>query len=149
MKQMKYIVVDFDNTLSDDLHRREHIDANDWDKYHGRLGEDRPHKDVADTLHIMSGTVSIIILTARPERYRKHSTDWLFEHEIPFDYLLMREDGDDTDSAILKITQLERFFDSKEMVLKKVLFALEDRDKVVKAFREYGIPTWQVREGGF
>jgi Ca2+-transporting ATPase len=40
-------------------------------------------------------------------------------------------------------------FGSKENVQEKVLVVLEDRDRVVEAFREMGLPCWQVQAGGY
>ena len=146
---MKYIVVDLDGTTFDDRHRREHIDHKDWDKYHSRCVDDKPFNDVATAVRMMSGLASILIVTGRPERYRKVTLDALCENDIPFDHLLMRPDDNYTAASFLKIVQLEEFFGSKEKLLKEVLFALEDSDYVVKAYREYGITCWQVRNGGY
>jgi hypothetical protein len=41
----------------------------------------------------------------------------------------------------------EEYFGSKEAVLQNVIFVLDDRDKVVEAWRNYGLPCWQVRPG--
>lgn len=146
---MKWIVVDLDNTLCNDEHRQCHIATKDWNAYHESINGDPPNKDVLHTLHIMIGPVNVMILTSRPEDYRKVTEDWLHANEAPYDVMLMRPSGDFIDSTVHKIRALEEFFGSREEVIKNVLFVLEDRNKLVKTFREYGLPCWQVREGNF
>ena len=87
-----------------------------WEQHHGALAPSQHvchHCDVRHLLHMLDGTVKLILLTSRQECYRTSTVDWLHRYEIPYDYLLMRKDDDETDSAINKIAQLEEFFGSK------------------------------------
>lgn len=149
LMRQSWIVVDLDGTLCDESHREEHATRGDWDTYFASLNGDAAYKDVANTIHLLCGTVKVMILTSRPERYRKSTIDWLYNKEIPYDVLLMRPDDSIDGSERVKIEILEEYFGNKETVLSSVIFALEDRDKIVKAFREYGIPCWHVREGRY
>lgn len=142
---MKYVVVDLDGTLCDDTHRVHRASAGDWEGYFSGLCDDPIHIDVKYLIHMICDTAKVLLLTSRQEKYRMITQDHLRRQEIPYHYLLMRSDDDESDSAINKICQLEEFFGSKEEVIRSVLFALDDRDKIVRAFREYGIPCWQVR----
>lgn len=142
---MKYIIVDLDGTLCDDAHRAPHASAGDWDMYFSKMCDDPIHTDVKYLLHMLCDTVKIVLLTSRQEQYRTVTQEHLRRNEIPYQYLLMRANNDLSDSGDSKLFQLEYFFGDRETVLKSVLFALDDRDKIVRAFREYGIPCWQVR----
>lgn len=142
---MKFAIIDLDGTLCDDTHRVPHASAGNWEDYFCKLTDDPVHIDVRYLIHMICDTAKILLLTSRQERYREMTLEHLHKHEIPFHYLLMRKDDDERDSAVNKISQLEEFFGSKEKVLESVLFALEDRDKIVNAFRDYGIVCYQVR----
>ena len=149
MTSWPWLLCDLDGTLCNEDARVHLGKAGDWQQYFASINGDCAHNDVLRTLHIMSGPVRILIVTSRPEAYRGMTEQWLRDKEVPFDSLLMRPNNDDAESHISKIALIEEFFGSKECVLSSVLFALEDRDKVVQAFREYGIPCWQVRNGQY
>ena len=89
----------------------------------------------------------IIALTGRNERYRKITEDWLHDQLISPDYLLMRPDDDFTSDHILKPQMLTEWRMEHPDV--GIAFILEDRDKVVEAWRNLGYNAWQVRPGGY
>jgi hypothetical protein len=90
-------------------------------------------------------------VTGRNEAFRQLTWSWLNEHKLDeyIDTLIMRPDSDWRPDHELKIALLEQAFGSKERALERVAFILEDRDKVVEAYRNYGLPCWQVRPGGY
>ncbi len=168
---LKSIILDLDGTLCDTSHREHHIDKHSmavaltlngdagvqkcWDNFHEGMGDDTCNMDI---LHMLDCMVSlktdlhkygVIIITGRPERYRDRTMKWLRDFLVPCDALIMRPDGDKTPTEVYKIQALERWLGTKEEVLEKVAFCLEDRDKVVEAFRAYGLPAWQVRKGAY
>ena len=57
----------------------------------------------------------------------------------------MKPNGSFTHDYILKLGWLEEFFPDKS----SVLCAFDDRDKVVKMWRDNGIDCFQVAEGNF
>lgn len=160
---MKSIVVDLDDTLCNTSQRQHTIwrDENgkipleSWELFHSLCAEDEPNQDVIrmlDAFETFIGTkeeTGIIIVTARPEKYRAVTLDWLKRYLVKVDALIMRPDGDKTGSEYLKIRLLEQWFGTKENVLERIAFCLDDRDKVVKAYRDYGLVCWQVREGAY
>jgi uncharacterized HAD superfamily protein len=147
------IVIDLDGTLCNCEHRQIHAQNAEWDKFHEGLVDDLPNQDTVAFLDIIKGAskfVQVIACTGRNEAFRKLTLDWFFRYDIHVDVLLMRPDGDFTSDHELKPAMLqEHFGGSKEEVLRKVQFVLDDRDKVVDAWREYGLPCWQVRPGGY
>jgi uncharacterized tellurite resistance protein B-like protein len=89
----------------------------------------------------------VVICTGRSEQYRNVTEAWLKANGLFVDVILMRQEHDHSETNAMKFELLENYFGSKEEVLNRVLLVLEDRDKSVEGFRNYGIPCWQVREG--
>lgn len=141
----KWIVCDLDGTLCDEGHRSQYANAGQWDDYHARCFDDKPFDDVISVLRLMTRDIGLLVITGRTEQYRELSRRWFTKHKILPDELLMRPDGSFEKANILKLQQLETFFGTKAEALEKVLLVLEDSDKVVQAWRDYGIPCWQVR----
>lgn len=144
------IVVDLDGTLCNSGHRDHLAVAGQWDEFHSKLMDDEPWPDVKAFLDLFWTVTSetekyaIVGLTGRNEQWRGKTLEWLSKHELFMDELLMRPDKDFTSDAELKPRMLlERFL--KE----SILFILEDRDKVVDAWRNAGFNCWQVRPGGY
>ncbi len=70
---------------------------------------------------------------------------WLREQCLPDKPLYMRKAGDYRDDNILKIELLQQVLaDGYEPIM-----CFDDRNRVVKAFRDAGIPCAQVAEGDF
>lgn len=154
----QHIVVDLDGTLCNDGHRAEkHVaipqpDAMfcDWHDYHNGLSDDEPNDDVLFVMRsVIDSGADVLLVTCRPESYRSQTLDWLVRHDVDYNLLIMRPNGNKTSSELLKIQHLEVYFGSKEEVLRNVIFVLEDRDKVVAGLREYGLRVWQVRPGRY
>lgn len=145
----EFIVIDLDGTLSNCDHRANYAQMGEWDEFHARGKDDKPHDDVAHLVREMSQQHHIIIVTGRNEKYRAETMKWFSQYDIDVDALFMRPDFDFTSDGELKIKLLEEAFGTKERVLANVAFVLEDREKVVEAYRNYGLPCWQVRLGSY
>lgn len=145
-----YYICDLDGSLCDSGHRNSLAQAKQWDEFHSLCGHDTPHGDVLALIHNLHYTnLHLLVVTGRNRRFEGITLDWFRRYKVVPDAMLMRPDGDFTPDIELKVNLLEEFFGSKERVLDGVCFALEDRDKVVEALRNYGIPTWQVRSGAY
>lgn len=146
MSNKNFLICDLDGTACDEEHRVHHgRDHQDWDAYFSKLDIDEPYEDVRWLLEKSQGK-HVLFVTCRPEKYRDATVKWLRKYGILFTDLLMRPDGDETPSQRLKLIQLEKYFGSREEVLKNVFLVLEDRCKVVSAMRQYGLTVWQCRE---
>lgn len=86
----------------------------------------------------------IIYCTGRVEEHRHRTEKWLRKNLfVPKDaILLMRSNGDEREDYVVKLEKLIPYKD-------KISCAFEDRDSVVKAFREAGITTLQVCAGSY
>jgi FMN phosphatase YigB (HAD superfamily) len=154
---MKIIVVDLDGTLCDSAHRDHLAQAKEWDRFHEAAKDDQPREDVAFFLRMTVGRMTdefmVIACTGRNERYRQATLRWLIDKDLAvFDAILMRPDGDWRPDVEMKPVLLHEFMSSLDVskgVFPKVAFILEDRDKVVEAWRNLGYKCWQVQPGGY
>lgn len=146
---MTTVVIDLDGTLCDCVHRQHHAQQSQWDEFHAKLVDDEPYWDVQWFLKKLPERLQVLAVTGRNEAYRQMTYDWLDKHSIVIDDVLMRPDRDFRTDDVLKPQLLEDHFGSKDLVIDNVAFVLDDRDKVVEAWRNYGLPCWQVRPGGY
>jgi phosphoglycolate phosphatase-like HAD superfamily hydrolase len=150
---MKTIVVDLDGTLCDCAHRIAYAQSQQWDEFHSRLADDQPFLDVVEFIERIDGLCQfeLVGLTGRSEKWRNLTNEWLSRHQIYLDVLLMRPDGNFESDHILKPKMLlEEIFNGDFTRMKEGVFlVLEDRDKVVEAWRNLTIPCWQVRNGTY
>lgn len=140
------IICDVDNVLSDDEWRIQFIkhDEPDLDEryrdYHAAS-----ILDAARNTHLVKPRrgVRIALLTSMPERYAVEREWWLAANGIRHDIILYRPDRDHRPSPQLKLLMLARLqrlgFD-----LRRVLFAYDDREDVVRAYRNFGLPATRV-----
>lgn len=146
-----WIVVDLDGTLCDCSHRVHWAQAKQWDEFHSGIMEDRLHEDVARLIELFSEDCDVMICTGRNERYRDITEKWMsitgIAHHISA--FLMRPDEDFTPDHELKVRLVADYFGSINFALGAVLMVLDDRDKVVQAWRDAGFRCWQVAAGAY
>lgn len=148
MTNKQIIVVDLDGTLCNSGHREHLARAGLWDNFHSLLGGDTPWPDVAGLIDILAQQqYTIVGLTGRNEKYRNATLEWLTKNDIWIDTLLMRPDDNYQSDHVLKPQMLLDYLNANPD--EGVWFVLEDRDKVVEAWRNEGYNCWQVRPGGY
>ena len=141
-------IFDIDGTIADGSHREHLITRHTpkrWDDYFDLAYRDRPVPHMQRIVRELAKTYTIAYVTGRVERLRDMTVAWLQEHQFPTGYLYMRGDGDHRNDDILKaeiLAEIRR--DNLEPVM-----AFEDRTRIVKMWRENGIPCAQVRDGDF
>lgn len=134
------IIVDIDGTLA-------HIAEGGRSPYDG----DRVHEDLLDIAIAeivklyYAQSVRVLITSGRDEKYRGVTAQWLNQHAIPYDALIMRPEGDTRQDAIVKDELYEQYIAPQY----NVLFALDDRQRVVDMWRAKGIKCLQVQPGDF
>jgi len=147
----QWIVVDLDGTLCDCSHRVHWAQAKQWDEFHAGIPEDKPYDDVVALVSLASQNYEVLVCTGRNEAHRKATIDWLRHHgleEVVTD-VLMRPDNDRSPDHELKIRLVCEYFGGMDNALKSVLLVLDDRDKVVEAWRDAGFKCWQVQQGSY
>lgn len=148
------VVVDLDGTLADNDHRQHILDERlpdgrrDWAKFHSMASNDAVHEDVANLVRMLyygmahRKEFSLEIWTARDDTWRRETIRWLREAEIPYTRLRMRPAGDYRSSEVIKQQMLDECGFIPQIVL-------EDRDKMVKFFREQGITCLAVADNAY
>jgi FMN phosphatase YigB (HAD superfamily) len=145
------VVFDLDGTLANNIARqhlaREAARAEDkdkeeaWNVFHDGIPFDSPIDAVVKVAQAMyADGHRVEIWTARPERYRKQTEAWLFEHSIPYRALKMRRDDE---GRVPAVTIKTRWYEEDDY---KPEMIFEDHPGVVKAFRELGVIAAQVGE---
>jgi hypothetical protein len=142
---MNNIVIDLDGTLADITHRLHLMQAKDWEGGNALLHLDGIHEDVARVIRLATHC-GVIVLSARNEKTREATRRWLDANQLYPDHLLLRPEGDYRPDHELKLELLARHFGSLDVARREVWVILEDRTKVVEAYRNAGFNCWQVRE---
>lgn len=126
----------------------------DRDPYdESRVHEDRPNMPVVNLVRtlIVAGNVPLF-LSGRTAGCRAETWNWIHKHVIPMTMsglqglLFMRAVGDNRKDSIVK----RELFDENVRSKFNVRFALDDRNQVVKMWRdELGLTCMQVAPGDF
>jgi len=145
---MDCFIFDIDGTLADGSHRIHHIQKSpkDWDTYFSLCGEDSLIEHVAIVCKALHRAgFAIVYVSGRSSVCLKDTIDWLRRHKLPDGPIYMRQAGDRKDDNLLKIELLAELRSHGY----RPLMVFDDRDRVVKAWREAGLPCAQVAPGDF
>lgn len=136
---MRAIISDLDGTAA------HMVDRSPYD--YSKVGSDAPDTVVRRLLQTYGRKLGyqIIYMSGREETCREDTLKWLRRHDFPAGLLFMRSAGDHRKDRVVK---LELFNDNVRGVY-DVEFVLDDRDQVVKLWRELGLKCLQVGEGNF
>ena len=166
----KTIIFDLDGTLANiDTRRDMCLKPNgklDWDIFadpSSILNWDTPNDPVIKMAQMFKADgFKIVIFSGRNDRGFDATIQWLNDFKVPFDLLVMRPDKFKDKSwpiadgnpatpdmrfmpdEILKKKMLDAFVDINDVFL-----VVDDRDKVVKMWRDLGLNTFQVAPGDF
>ena len=162
------VIFDLDGTLAIiDARRAKSLtnDKMDWDVFFDpdNISLDKPNLPVIKMAQLLAQDgFRIAIFSGRNDRSFFTTKDWLTLNKVPFDLLVMRPDKFKKDSwpiadgnpatkemrwmpdEILKKEMLDTFINMDEVFL-----VVDDRDKVVKMWRDLGLNTFQVAPGNF
>lgn len=152
---MATYLVDIDGTIADNAHRQWVLEDKtrptvNWELFFQLMGDDKPFPHMlqllTDLTRTKSSAVRIVYVTGRPERWRNLTTRWLVLHRFPYPHsMYMRPDGDHRPDHVVKLELLEQI--RKDGIIPVMSF--DDRNTVVKMWREAGVPCAQVAEGDF
>ncbi|MER7761771.1 AAA family ATPase [Streptomyces sp. NPDC097619] len=112
-----------------------------------RCGEDLLNPPVREALEAFREAKgdTVVLLSGRSEEHRSVTEEWLTRHEVHWDELWMRAEGDGRSDDVVK----SELFDRHVRTRFAVRVSLDDRDRVVAVWRRMGLPTWQVNYGNF
>lgn len=126
-------IFDIDGTLAHNDGHRSYYD-------YSNVGGDKVHYEVASVANDLSNSHHIIIVTGRKAEALDDTVEWLERHNIYYDEIHSREDGDDRPDALVKYEILR----DKIAFDYNVLGVFDDRPSVCEMWRNIGIPTFQV-----
>ena len=164
------VIFDLDGTLANiDVRRKKSLKPNgkiDWDKFFDPLNvlrldiANEPVIKMAQMFH--KDGFKVVIFSGRNDRSFHMTKLWLEQRDVPHDLLVMRPDKFQADSwpiadgnpatkemrfmpdEILKKKMLDTFVDIDDVFL-----VVDDRNKVVKMWRDLGLTVFQVADGDF
>ena len=164
------IIFDLDGTLANiDVRRDKSLKPNgkiDWEIFAAPcsiMDWDTPNEPVIKMAQMFhTDGFKIVIFSGRNDRGFVATNHWLTLNDVPFDLLVLRPDKFKDNSwpiaegnpatpdmrfmpdEILKKIMLDTFVDIDDVFL-----VVDDRDKVVKMWRDLGLNTFQVAPGDF
>ena len=148
-------IFDLDGTLSLAHHRQPILENKDdphrWDRFYEACDKDEPNFPVIRVMHQLRYFGEVWIFSGRSSRVRAKTIAWLSHHTsfAPWELetaLRMRDEGDHTADDILKKQWLDSMLvDDRQ----RLAATFDDRDRVVKMWRENGITCFQVAPGAF
>lgn len=149
-------VFDVDGTLTLVGERRRHVlktskhPEADWGSFFKEMVYDGPNKPVVDAYNKYADSTDdghiLICCSGRPENYRRETEEWLEKNVLSMPYLLlMRPTGSHQPDDFVKKQLYEKYI--KPFFEVEVVF--DDRDAVVKMWRQQGLTCFQVAEGDF
>lgn len=137
-------IFDLDGTIALIDHRR-HLAKEHWPSFERSCVTDTPNIPiiaVCNELWMMSWEIRV--WSARSEKVRGYTEDWLSQFNVRYHELRMRPERDSRDDAVVKeewlmATPRERW----------PTIVFDDRNKVVAMWRRHGITCAQVAPGDF
>lgn len=136
------IICDLDGTIALHGNNRSPFD-------YGKVDHDAVNWPVAGIVQTYAERGYTILYTSGRETLARELTEkWLKENALPFDsphMLIMRPTGDHRNDAVVK----RELFDNYIREHYNVKFVLDDRDRVVKMWRDLGLCCLQVAYGNF
>ena len=147
----RIILCDIDGTLATigdraKILEKDKLTEKEYDEFNDQSGSSSCIQDIANIIrNLKDAETKIYLITAREKKWKKITQHWLRLNEIPYDNLLMRNDGDKNSDADVKLKIVKEYVNPK-----RVWFVLEDRDDVVQMYREdLGLTCLQVNKGDY
>jgi predicted kinase len=139
------IIVDIDGTLAHMNGRSPYdeskVNEDTVDETVREIVRKYANKDVMEEIQ----ETYVIVVSGRHDTCKPATMTWLSDNKIPWDELHMRKGDDDRSDTIVKQEIYETWIKNRY----NVRFVLDDRDRVVKMWREQGLKVLQVAEGDF
>jgi hypothetical protein len=147
---MKTVIFDLDGTLAlidERLHLATRPNGKlNWDLFFApeNIKLDKPNIPVIAMYNLLQNEgYNMVILSGRDAISKTATVSWLRNHGIYFDELRMRPQGTFTPDDVLKKGWLD------ELGAENIFCVFDDRDKVVKMWRDNGLTCFQVNYGNF
>ena len=146
--QPNTVVIDIDGTIAN-VEKRLHLvqcEKPNFKEFYAQISTDTLNPWAERLMHALSccSEFEVQIVSARPRTLEKETRQWLHGKIFPGDYddlhLLRRDVDDDTPDQQLKVEWAKAFGPEK------ILFWVDDRQRVVDAIRSLGITVLQCQQ---
>ncbi len=139
------VCVDIDGVLSDARHRQHYLESRwqDWDSFFLAAGGDGLIVEQARLLETMADDHVIALVTARSDWIDQLTLDWLAEHEIRWDLLIMRASGDYRRSPEMKHHALAQLVQRNYAPV----LAIDDDPRNKRMYDAVGVPCVFIYSG--
>ncbi len=138
------VIVDIDGTIADVRHRLHHIQPprkKTWKAFFEAMDGDTPIEPMIRQVHELERKHDIIVVTGRPEQYRRRTEKWLKQNGVHYLRLFMRPEGDHRPDYTVKATVLREFKKGQ------IVLAIDDRGPVCDMWEKNGIRCIRVDSG--
>lgn len=145
-------IFDLDGTLALIEHRRHYVEGldKDWRSFFAACINDAPYCEVIETLkRLRDSGAEVWVWSGRSDEVKFETEEWLWKHagflttEANF---RMRPAGDHQPDEKLKASWLAGLSDYERG---RIVAIFEDRNRMVKLWRDNGIACFQVAPGDF
>jgi hypothetical protein len=136
-------VFDVQGTLIDVTSVRTLVECDkpDFDAFHEATGNCPANQDIVDaSKRSHTAQKVVVVMTGMNEKFRGLVATWLYKHEVPFDLLLMRPNGDYRKDFVVKREML------KDVRLRGfvVTHAWDDNPQIIDLWKNEKIPVTVV-----
>lgn len=134
-----------DGVLADASGRQHYLEGpfQQWEAFFQACGQDDPIPEALEMVRLLDPSLVVVLLTARPDRVRPQTLDWLARHPVRWDLLVMRDEFDWTSSHTFKRTEL-RALQARGF---EVRLAVDDDPKNVEMYRRADVPALYFHSG--
>ncbi len=98
---------------------------------------------VAEWYRTLAVNHCMVIVSGRHTSCGSETIDWLLKHNLKFDHIYMRNAGDNRPDAVIKMEILQWMLSI--MPKEQIVFVVDDRPRMVRAWREAGLKVYPVR----
>ena len=140
------IIIDIDGTLANIEHRRKDIPVEkNWKKFNSKMYLDKINPWCRELINSFKERYEVLIVTGRSKDFHEVTVKWLKDNDVFYTEIFFREKNDYRDDTIIK----------KEIYNKYIapgystLIVVDDRNKVVKMWRDIGLTCLQCNYGDF
>jgi hypothetical protein len=139
-------VFDVDGVLSDASARQHHLEGpgrRDWQSFFEAAKDDALIDEISALTEVIDAHLVVVLLTARPTQIDQLTLEWLERHDVRWDLLVMRPEGDRRPSP-----------DAKRMAVHELRaggfdlrLAFDDDRRNVAMFQAEGVPCVYIHSG--
>ena len=143
--QRDFVICDVDGTLADLTHRKHFLEKpKNWLAFFNGVEFDKPIQPIVKLVDKLSYEFYILIVSGRAmDRAGLATEKWLNDQDIVYKHLFMRAGNDFRADDIVKKEILDL------LPKDRIKYVLDDRDRVVKMWRDNGLTCLQVAPGNF